>query len=113
MSGVIALSLFYLVSAIGDVGGSLILVGSFLLDIVFFLIVYSTVIMRTNNFLLVAVVFMLIRFFSVPQRELWFMSLPMAASHLVVGKLFLEDFSIAVLLYYFVALMVYRRGVRE
>jgi len=111
--GFIALVLLYMISAIGDVWSSLIIVGSFIADIVFILVIYSTLNIRINYFLSLSIVFMLARFFSIPQKSLWFSSLPLAASYTVMGQVGSSSLVSIILLYYLVAFVIYWRGAKE
>ena len=112
-SGFIALVLLYMISAIGDVWSSFIIVGSFIADMVFILVIYSTLNIRVNYFLSLSIVFMLARFFSAPQKSLWFSSLPLAASYNVMGQVGSPSLVSIILLYYLVAFIVYWRGAKE
>lgn len=113
LTGFIVLVLLYMISAIGDVQGSFVIVGSFVADLVSILIIYSTLNIRIDYFLSLSIVFMLARFFSPPQKSLWFSSLPLAASYRVMGQVGSSSLVSVILLYYLVAFMIYWRGARE
>ena len=112
-AGYVAAVALYLVSAVGDLRGSLMIAGSFAADIAFFTIILSTIAVRTDALPVVIIALVMARFFSIPQESAWFASLPLAAAYTAAGARGAPELLAVAAAYYAVAILAYWRWVRE